>query len=185
MKNHLISMYIDEELSLDDKIEFVETVRRNADFTDEALAFLNQEKWLRSDVTDYYPSPSLRTTSGWIRPLLRPIGIFASGLATALLVLFLTLPKQDPQFITHRFVLYQPDATRAEVAGTFTDWSPVPMSRTGAGGYWEVVLDLPVGVHRFSYIIDQERRKADPTILTREVDDFGGENSIFEVKTKT
>lgn len=182
MKDQLISQYIDEELSLDDKIEFVETVHADAHFTEEALVLLDQEKWLRSDVSDYRPSPSLNTFSGWIRPFLKPMGIFASGLAAALLVLFLTLPKEEPRLTPHRFVLYQPNAAHAEIAGTFTGWSPVPMEKAGTVGYWEVVLDLPEGVHRFSYILDKKRRLADPTILTREIDDFGGENSIFEVK---
>jgi hypothetical protein len=56
------------------------------------------------------------------------------------------------------------------------------MKRVGTSGYWEVTLDLPEGEHRFSYILEGNRRLADPTILTREHDDFGGENSILEVK---
>lgn len=84
----------------------------------------------------------------------------------------------------YRFVIYQPGTARAEIAGSFTGWQALPMKRTGSGGYWEITLDLPQGVHRFSYILDQNRRTADPTIPTRELDDFGGENSIFEVKKR-
>ena len=44
---HLISQYIDDELSLDDKIEFVREVHGDAAFTEEAVALLAQEKFLR------------------------------------------------------------------------------------------------------------------------------------------
>jgi len=190
MKDHLISLYIDDELGLDAKIDFVETVHADAVFKNETVDLLTQEKWIRSDVTDHCPSPSLsvfsnrRSLSDWFRSLVRPVGIFTSGLATALLVLFLSPPQQGPQPVPYRFVIYQPDTARAEITGSFTGWQAVPMKRTGTGGYWEITLDLPEGIHRFSYILDRNRRTADPTIPTRELDDFGGENSIFEVKTR-
>ena len=37
MNDHLISLYIDDELDLDEKIVFVETVHHDHRFTDEAL----------------------------------------------------------------------------------------------------------------------------------------------------
>jgi hypothetical protein len=55
----------------------------------------------------------------------------------------------------------------------------------GDSGYWEVTLNLPAGEHRFSYILEGKQRLSDPTIMTRELDDFGGENSILEVKLQT
>jgi hypothetical protein len=59
------------------------------------------------------------------------------------------------------------------------------MTRAGAGDYWEITIDVPVGEHRFSYILEGDQRLADPTILIREKDDFGGENSILEVNLQT
>lgn len=190
MKDFMISMYIDDELDLDGKIDFVETVHADAAFKTEAVDLLTQEKWIRSEVTDRYPAPVILGAPeqvpswSWIRAFFRPAAIFASGLAAALLVLFLFPGGQEPQPLPYRFVIYQPDAARAEIAGTFTEWQAVPMQRAGADGYWEITLDLPEGVHRFSYILDRQRRTADPTIPTREPDDFGGENTIFEVKTR-
>ena len=43
MKDFLISSYIDDELDLDEKIEFVETVHAQPAFKDEAVDLLHQE----------------------------------------------------------------------------------------------------------------------------------------------
>ena len=49
MKDYLISSYIDDELDLDEKIEFVETVHEQMAFKDEAVGLLQQEKQIRSE----------------------------------------------------------------------------------------------------------------------------------------
>ena len=43
---------------------------------------------------------------------------------------------------------------------------------------------MPAGEHRLCYIIEGGKRIPDPTILAREKDDFGGENSILEVDSR-
>ena len=47
MNDYLISLFIDNEMDLDEKIEFVETVHSNHAFTPEAVDLLEQEKLLR------------------------------------------------------------------------------------------------------------------------------------------
>ena len=44
MNDYLISLYIDDELDLDDKIDFVEIVHENKSFKEDALNLLRQEK---------------------------------------------------------------------------------------------------------------------------------------------
>jgi 1,4-alpha-glucan branching enzyme len=83
----------------------------------------------------------------------------------------------------YRFVIYQPDAQRVELAGSFSGWKRIPLKLAGQSGYWETTLELPEGDHRFSYIIEGNQRLTDPTIAVREIDDFGGENSILRVKS--
>ena len=56
MKDYLISSYIDDELNLDEKIEFVETVHENVSLKDEAVDLLHQEKQIRGEVTDRVPA---------------------------------------------------------------------------------------------------------------------------------
>lgn len=186
MKDYLISSYIDGELDLDEKIAFVETIHATASFKDDAVDLLNQEKLLRGEVVAKVPSVTLEHKRRFAVSWWRPAGIFAAGLAAALLVMLFVTPQQEQTLpTTHRFVLYQPDASRVEITGSFLGWEAVPMTRSGASGYWEVVLEVPAGEHRLCYILEGGRRIPDPTIAIREKDDFGGENSILAVNLKT
>ena len=137
-------------------------------------------------MTDRVPSVALREKSRFAIFFWRPAGIFAAGLAAALLIMFFVTPQQEQIMLTtHRFVLYQPDANRVEITGSFLGWEAVPMRKTGTSGYWEVVLEVPAGEHRLCYILEGGRRIPDPTIPIREKDDFGGENSILAVNMQT
>jgi len=187
MKDYLISSYIDDELDLDEKIEFVETVHEQVAFKDEAVDLLHQEKLLRSEVVNLVPAAVVfREKRRFLISLWRPAGMFAAGLAAALLFIFFVTPQQEvPAPATHRFVLYQPDVKQVEITGSFLGWVAVPMKRSGTSGYWEAVLEVPPGEHRLCYIIEGSKRIPDPTIPIREKDDFGGENSILAVNMKT
>jgi hypothetical protein len=185
MQDYLISMFIDDELDLDHKIEFVETVHENRKFKDETVVFLRQEKVIRSEVVDEIPSVKIPLKEKTGFSFWRPMAIFVPGLAAALIVLFLMQPPKEQLLTAHRFVIYQPGVERVEITGSFTDWRTLPMNRAGASDYWEITIDVPAGEHRFSYILEGDRRLADPTILMREKDDFGGENSILEVNLQT
>ena len=176
MKDYLISSYIDDELDLDEKIEFVESVHAKASFKDETVDLLHQEKLISGKVVERTPEVSLRTKRKFFAPLWRSGGIFAAGLAAALLVIFFISPQQEqPMLTSYRFVIYQPDVAQVEITGSFLGWKAVPMNRSGTSGYWEAVEQ------RFCYIIEGRERIPDPTIPIREKDDFGGENSILVV----
>jgi Glycogen recognition site of AMP-activated protein kinase len=183
MNDQLISMYIDDELSLDDKIDFVETVHDNKYFRDDALDLLRQEKLIRSEVVEKMPALGIREPiAPWHLRLFRPVAALATGLAAAAVLFFIFLPPQEPSLRPYRFVIYQPEAERVELAGSFSGWNKIPLKHAGSSGYWEITLELSEGDHRFSYIIEGNLRLADPTIAVRETDDFGGENSILTVK---
>ena len=185
MQDYLISMFIDDELNLDNKIEFVETVHEDRKFKDETVDFLRQEKVIRAEVVDKLPFVKVQPKEKIGFPLWRPMAIFASGLAAALVLFFFTQPPKEQFSTAHRFVIYQPGVEQVEITGSFTEWRALPMIRAGNSDYWEVTIDVPAGEHRFSYILEGDQRLADPTILTREKDDFGGENSILEVNLQT
>jgi hypothetical protein len=187
MNNYLISMFIDDELDLDEKLEFVEKVHEDRLLKDEAIELLHQEKLLRPGLR--VPAPDVDmpigrkfSLSSW-RYFLRPAGIMGAAVAAALIVVFLLLPSpQDiDSMISHRFIIYRPDVTQVELAGSFNEWRRIPMEEIGTSGYWEVKLPLPPGEHRFSYILEGDQKIADPTVTTRERDDFGGENSVLLV----
>ena len=185
MQDYLISMYIDDELTLDNKIEFVETVHVDRKFKDETVDFLRQEKVICTEVVDKLPfvEVQLKEKTRFLR--WRPMAIFVSGLAAALVLFFFTQSPKEQLSMAHRFVIYQPGVEQVEITGSFTDWRALPLTRAGNSDYWEVTIEVPAGEHRFSYILEGDRRLADPTILTREKDDFGGENSILEVNLQT
>jgi 1,4-alpha-glucan branching enzyme len=107
-----------------------------------------------------------------------------SGLATAFIIFFFTQPESIVSTVPYRFVIYQPDAEKVEITGSFISWDTIPMKKMGASGYWEIVVDLDQGEHRYSYILENGERIPDPTILTREKDDFGGENTILDLNTR-
>ncbi|UCG65431.1 MAG: glycogen-binding domain-containing protein [Deltaproteobacteria bacterium] len=187
MMDDMISMFIDNELGIDDKIEFVERVHSDKTFKEESVELLNQERVIRSEVVDHVPPVKLKVSKGFFSslftPLLRPMGLVASAVAGVLIILFFSMPSQVHTAVPYRFVFYRPDVIRAEITGSFTEWKKIPMKRTGSTGYWEITLNLPEGEHRFTYILEGQERFADPTVPTRERDDFGGQNSIILVES--
>jgi hypothetical protein len=52
-----------------------------------------------------------------------------------------------------KIAMQTPPAALVEIAGDFTDWLPVSMTRTPAGS-WEIVLPLTAGVHQVNVRID-------------------------------
>ncbi|MGD8242994.1 MAG: glycogen-binding domain-containing protein [Desulfobacterales bacterium] len=187
MTEELISMYIDDALDLDGKIVFVETVHANRRFKDDAVSLLQQEKQLRVPAWDLVPEVALPLKPPTTRSRRRPWAYVASALAAAALVLFFMrtpapLPPIDRN-VAHRFVVYQPHAETVAITGSFNDWQTLPMEKTGPEGYWEISLELRPGEHRYSFLLDDKRRVADPTVMVREMDDFGSQNSVLNVRT--
>jgi hypothetical protein len=185
MNDDLISMYIDNELSLDDKIVFVEGIHANESFKDDAVSLLRQEKLIRAEVVDHIPALKVKELhAARLIRLFRPlVATAAAGLVAAAIMLFNYSPKHEHPLRPYRFVIYQPNAKQVELAGSFSGWKKIPLRLAGQSGYWETTLELAEGEHRFSYIIEGDRRLTDPTIAVREIDDFGGENSILQVKS--
>lgn len=186
--NNLPSLFIDNELNLDEKRVFVENIHNQDDFYNETVSLIEQEKILTGDVVDCFPEitfqePLVKTHI--LKSLFRPLGFGLSVTAAAMTVaLFLF----SPQFKTmpphmNRFVIYKPDVSSVEITGSFTGWERIPLHEVGKSGYWEITLELPKGVHRFSYILDGHTPYADPTVLDSEHDDFGGIDSIITTES--
>lgn len=190
MSDILISQFIDDELELDEKITFVEIVRDDRRFADEAVALLQQEKILTVALEASPVTMRLNAAPGFLRTArmrswLAPMAGFVTALLLAGLGFLLQSGLNEPVSTTvateHRFVLYLPQVRQARIVGSFTEWNPLPMRKIGNSGYWAVTVKVPPGEHRYSYVIDGENRMADPSVATREQDDFGGENSVIVV----
>jgi len=181
--NYYISMFIDNELGLDEKVEFVKSIHDDDEVYRESLELLDQEKLLASAVLTDAPAFALKKKRNWFEFLnLKPL-MFASAGAMAVIIALLIFPAQKNSIshMPHRFVIYEPEVSKVEISGSFIDWKVLPLTRVGSSGYWQIELDIPEGEHRYTYIVGGEQKVADPTILTREQDDFGGENSILLV----
>ncbi|MGD8993178.1 MAG: glycogen-binding domain-containing protein [Desulfobacterales bacterium] len=184
MKDHMISMFIDDEMNVDEKIEFVATVHADAGVKDETIGLLQQEKLIRDRVVERIRESSFDVRRRLDLRFWKPAAAFMGLLAVALLIVLFAQPEPKIATVPYRFVLYQPDAGQVELAGSFSGWKTLPMKKMGVSGYWEVTIDLYPGEHHYSYIIEGGRRIPDPTILTREKDDFGGENSILDIQIR-
>jgi hypothetical protein len=181
---HLTSLFIDDEMNMDEKISFVHHIKNDPSAADEALGLLKQEMIIRGEVVTHFPKSTFDSITVWEKIwafVVQPKSLVTASLATAVAVLILVLSSPQVTLQPNRFVIYRPDVTRAEITGSFTDWQRIPMQAVGNSGYWEIVLALPEGEHRFSYILNGQDSFPDPTILTREQDDFGGQNSVIFV----
>jgi hypothetical protein len=179
-------MFVDNELSLDEKMEFVETVYSSRPFKDETIGMLGQEKLLQGSMVTAMPKAEIPTIPAekinlfrsWFAPL---TGLATAAVLAASFFLLRPAPVIGTKELQHRFVIYHPDVNKADIVGDFTRWSPIPMKKIGDSGYWAITLKLPEGEHRYSYLVDNNRQIPDPTVLAQEQDDFGGENSIINV----
>lgn len=181
MKTELISQFIDDELSLSEKMELTRSIHENRSFKNDTLALLAQEIAVRTDVTDTVPSIEFQAEPGFRRFVTRTWGYLATAAATACIIFVLTFQEPIAETIPHRFVLFKPEAKQVQLSGSFTDWKAITMNRIGNSGYWDITMAVSKGEHRFTYILDGAKALADPSIPTREKDDFGGENSILHV----
>ncbi len=189
MRAYLASAYIDDEMDLDEKVDFIQDIRKSDDAYRGAMDLLAQERLLRRALRDPSFVPRVRTGWGdvlkiWWAAHVRPLAAAAVGLAVGLLIfIFYPSPAFPPQ--TSRFVIFLPQARQVELSGTFTEWRRMPMQPVGRSGYWELNIPLSSGEHRYVFILDEDQRMADPTQPHRERDDFGGENSIIRIGDRT
>jgi len=185
MNHPIISLFIDDELTLDEKIEFVEEVHGSKLFTDEAVELLRQEKLLRTDPAERIPERKLKASRPRVLRFLRPFALAAAAAAAILIFVFFPVTPQHTPETPYRFVVYRPDVSRVDITGSFTGWNAVPMKKVGDSGYWENTFNLHQGEYRFAYLLNGGERLPDPTIPTREGDDFGGENTVLSIGGRT
>ena len=81
------------------------------------------------------------------------------------------------------FVLRAPGATSVCVAGDFNSWdaAATPMAHAGTGDLWIVRVEVPRGVHLYSFVLDGREWRPDPSAPLAAGDAFGGRNSVIVV----
>jgi 1,4-alpha-glucan branching enzyme len=71
------------------------------------------------------------------------------------------------------------------VAGSFNGWNAAALPlRRAADGSWEATVPLPVGEHRYEFVVDGQRWIPDPSAQSQADDGFGGTNSVIVVGPK-
>ena len=91
--------------------------------------------------------PDMQITSASIRVALvapRPPASARAESDTRGIAFAMLTPKSSGALLVVHIVA--DDTSRVELAGTFSDWKPVPLTRTNAG--WEAEIALPPGRHR-------------------------------------
>jgi hypothetical protein len=81
-----------------------------------------------------------------------------------------------------QFVLVASEARSVALVGDFNDWDPAatPLQAT-SGGAWSVALRLPLGRHRYAFVVDGVRWIADPAAPPASDDDYGSPGSVVTV----
>lgn len=84
-----------------------------------------------------------------------------------------------------QFVLVAPDAKKVSVVGDFNGWDTQHVgyqAQHRGGGVWSVTAQVPVGHHRYSFVVDDSLWVADPTAPRVVDNDFGVTNSTMVVQ---
>jgi len=84
-----------------------------------------------------------------------------------------------------QFVLVAPDAKKVAVVGDFNGWDAshsAYQAQHRGGGVWAVLATVPVGHHRYSFVVDDSVWVADPTAPRVVDNDFGTTNSAIVVE---
>ena len=127
-------------------------------------------------------APARRGGFGWLMTprtvRVRPVWALPV-LAAAALVRVAT----DTVFV--HFELAAPQARTVSVAGSFNGWQVGALTMTrDANGVWSATVPLPVGEHRYQFVINGSRWVPDPTAHAEVDDGFGGVNSVIVVGPK-
>jgi 1,4-alpha-glucan branching enzyme len=94
---------------------------------------------------------------------------------------------QESTVVTARgiqFVLYDRNATRVEVVGSWNNWqAPASMLSPRSNGIWLGGIDpLPPGRYGYKFLLDGTRWLDDPTNPRKISDGYGGWNSLLVIE---
>jgi len=185
MKDFLISQFIDDELDLKEKKEFVINIKQDNKFYNDTIEFIENEIVIR----DHLNQKEINFKDVRIpkENIYTKFGIVAAVFTIGFIFIFKlwNIQNKDNCYVSstkkeYRFVIYEDKADNVEITGTFTKWQKIKMKRIEGTKYWEAIIEIPKGEHRYTIIKDGQA-VADPTAVYTEMDDFGNINSILEV----
>lgn len=80
-----------------------------------------------------------------------------------------------------RFVYIDKEAESVSVAGDFSDWNPVELTRQNLNGeqVWTGLVPMNRGEHRYMFIKNGEQWVTDPLAPVQQDDGFGNKNAVI------
>jgi hypothetical protein len=153
MKDEIISLFIDDEMDLEDKIIFVETVHSDSVFTEETLDLLKQEKLLATHLSISRPMPRISSFK-YLWPLINPFKTLMLVLATAMVIILITCPKTGFQEVWCQFAISKPDLEKADNSIIFTPGKPFSVKFSDRNGYWKDSIEPCLGGNEYIHFLD-------------------------------
>jgi len=91
--------------------------------------------------------------------------------------------SQTESEIWLRFVYFDEDAESIEVAGDFSDWNTVSLSREFIGDrqVWTGLIPVSRGEHRYMFVRNGEEWLTDPLATVQRDDGFGNKNAVIYI----
>lgn len=91
--------------------------------------------------------------------------------------------SQTESEIWLRFVYFDEDAESMEVAGDFSDWDTVSLSREFIGDrqVWTGLIPVTRGEHRYMFVRNGEEWLTDPLATVQRDDGFGNKNAVIYI----
>lgn len=171
---------------LDDELSAAEAaaLRARAAADPELAAYLARMEALRGALGTLLPptqppSFSIPTTSARTPRMARRRLAFAVAVVLALTAGLALRPDPEPSpQVEVRFSLDAPQASTVEVAGDFSGWRPVPLTREG--DVWRGVIALWPGRYAYMYRVDGQWT-TDPKAHSFRDDDFGRRNAVLHL----
>lgn len=94
-----------------------------------------------------------------------------------------SVAEQSADRVLMRFVYVDSDAESISVAGDFSEWEPISLTRVSINGdqAWTGLIPLTRGEHRYMFIKDGEEWVTDPFAKTFRDDGFGNRNAVISL----
>ncbi|MFN2374636.1 MAG: hypothetical protein ABR545_12585 [Cyclonatronaceae bacterium] len=94
-----------------------------------------------------------------------------------------SVAEQSADRVLMRFVYVDSTAESVAVAGDFSEWEPISLTRVSINGdqAWTGLIPLTRGEHRYMFIKDGEEWVTDPFAKTFRDDGFGNRNAVISL----
>lgn len=80
-----------------------------------------------------------------------------------------------------RFVYIDKEASTVSIAGDFSDWNPIELTKQNLNGQqvWTGLIPMDRGEHRYMFVKDGEQWVTDPLAPVQQDDGFGNKNAVI------